>query len=52
MKGSDILEALRTRGVYWTGIAILVYLVGWNLMYPSLSIVLTYIYEAPPGSLA
>ncbi|RLE57923.1 MAG: hypothetical protein DRJ40_01585 [Thermoprotei archaeon] len=48
MKGSDILEALKARGVYWAGMAILVYLVGWNLMYPSLPIVLTYIYKAPP----
>ncbi|MEM0489655.1 MAG: MFS transporter [Ignisphaera sp.] len=48
MKGSDIATALKMRGVYWTCIAICIYLIGWNLMYPSLSLVLNVIYKAPP----
>jgi MFS family permease len=47
MKMSDIATALKARGVYWTAIAICIYLIGWNFMYPSLSIVLQYIYSAP-----
>jgi MFS family permease len=48
MKGSDIATAFKARGVYWTAIAILVYLTGWNLLYPSLPLVLSVIYKAPP----
>ncbi|MCS7110797.1 MAG: MFS transporter [Ignisphaera sp.] len=48
MKIADIAAAWRSRGVYWTAISICVYLIGWNLMYPSLSIVLNVIYGAPP----
>lgn len=48
MKGSDIVEALKARGVHWTALAICVYLIGWNFVYPSLSIVLNEVYRAPP----
>uniref|UniRef100_A0A7C5XLA9 MFS transporter n=3 Tax=Ignisphaera aggregans TaxID=334771 RepID=A0A7C5XLA9_9CREN len=48
MKGSDLATAFKARGVYWTAIAICIYLIGWNLMYPSLSLVLSVIYKAPP----
>lgn len=48
MRGSDIATALKMRGVYWTCIAICIYLIGWNLMYPSLSLVLNVIYKALP----
>jgi MFS family permease len=48
MKGSDIATAVKARGVYWTAIAIFVYLTGWNLLYPSLPLVLSVIYKAPP----
>ncbi len=48
MKASDVAAAWSARGVYWTAIAICIYLIGWNLMYPSLSIVLSVIYGAPP----
>lgn len=48
MKASDIATALKARGVFVTAIAICIYLIGWNFMYPSLSIVLEMIYKAPP----
>ncbi|MEM4887813.1 MAG: MFS transporter [Thermosphaera sp.] len=48
MKASDIATVLKTRGVFVTAIAICLYLIGWNFMYPSLSIVLQVIYNAPP----
>jgi len=48
MRASDIATVFKARGVYWTAIAICVYLIGWNLMYPSLPLVLSVIYKAPP----
>jgi len=48
MRLSDVGATLKIRGVCWTGISIFTYLCGWNLMYPSLSIVVTSIYKAPP----
>lgn len=48
MKASDIATVLKTRGVFITAIAICLYLIGWNFIYPSLSIVLQGIYQAPP----
>jgi len=48
MKASDIATVFKARGVYWTATAICVYLIGWNLMYPSLPLVLSAIYRAPP----
>jgi MFS family permease len=48
MKASDIAIAFKARGVYWTAIAICIYLIGWNLLYPSLPLVLSVIYKAPP----
>jgi len=48
MKGSDLAAAFKARGVYWTAISICIYLIGWNFMYPSLSLVLNVIYQAPP----
>ena len=48
MKASDIATAFKARGVYWTAIAIAIYLIGWNLLYPSLPLVLSVIYKAPP----
>jgi len=48
MKSSDIATAFKARGVYWTAITITIYLIGWNLLYPSLPLVLSVIYKAPP----
>ncbi|MHA1709322.1 MAG: MFS transporter [Candidatus Baldrarchaeia archaeon] len=47
MSLTDAGKVLRTRGVYWVAVSLFIYLCGWNLMYPSLSIILTEIYEAP-----
>ncbi|MEM4789574.1 MAG: MFS transporter [Ignisphaera sp.] len=47
MKFSDIATVLKTKTIYWVGISICIYLIGWNLMYPTLSYVVRELYQAP-----
>ena len=44
---ADFGKVFRVKGVYWVAISIMVYLLGWQILYPSFSVVLSEVFKAP-----